>query len=1252
MKENTMGKPTTKGRFTLPVALLTAGSLILLPLAGCQPGGAPLGAGWFGGAAKQSQTTPNAQTQAYTGKIDLQFDPGLLGQQYQGLRKVPFSGGDFQIQKQGGGPPVRNTGVKPRLDCVTHHSDGSYSAYFGYEHTGAEPVTIPIGPTNQLVGPNNDPQWTDPRDRGQPTTFAPGNTPAYPDSAFAVDFSNGTLTWLLDGQQVKANKHSMPQCSGTPGPSPTPSPTPSPDPSVSPTPEPTPTPQEVVFDPADPSSLRDLYPSVPGNQEQETPQLDTAIFTLNQEEPVQVETGTAYIQVIEPIQENLDAILQQFNATVIESDDMPADARWIQVDMTTVDLNTVTEDVQFLNSLLASHPDYQIHTAGFANLESAKTFALLAQLYQTHKVRYVGLDYRITPTAGPFQTREDTSSVSIPLGSTLSAHDSWWLNSMSTHANNAWNYSMGFDPVAQKPVKVAVIDFGFAGLSQVLNTDFKHQTETAKGWWIETGGQERKWSQVPDGLASENRLQCLTALVPVTYVSAGYFDYPVGFASCSPEGANLSLIEQNASHYIVNNPEDHGTRVMSTIAAQVNDGIGMAGVAPQVQVIPMKAGQGKGGASIGTITRALKKIVNDPDLQDVGVVNISLGSIPPAYYDNFLAFASQGLCGTFAVLPPAGCLAVSKTVVDDYTLTIRRLTYAPRNTIVVASAGNNAMNAERNQLGASADEIMLVGALDHPGGLVRAAFSNWGNQVDVWAPGDNMASWFIPRDFTGKIIYQAGSNLVNASQIDNIATPYSLRWSGTSAAAPVVSGIVALMKAINPNLDKFQASAILRQTTTRLNLTDANLHEYPSFALGQKCQITGAYLPSSQLSGDVIDNYACPKIPTSDPRAQLEMFAVNAFEAVKAVANSSGRSQIDEFRGTFSAGTNILNTASLGPLQVRFGTESNLNSFYAFSPALLGGVAPSSFPTVSSLIAAGTEVKVEGHRNGNILYAHRIERATGTLSNKTWTLDVFNVNDVIKVYLNGASTPNYTVAYNPSDPGRKTSLDINSQLLNGTNEIRFVVENLDDVSTPGFAMGIELKADGVTVFRDIRGNTTDKLHTARFGANRQSEGLGPRYNNSIFVNKDGSVPGGSPYKVEVSNTSDISNVKVNIVNTPLSLDASSQYSAEAVIDHLLNPGSINDFDFEVYSAFSSLPFPQNPSHPNYRSYTWGFGVYSTINGAPRLVYFNKDGQRENLDQTLSLYGYGAIGSGAHYNTPHNFLGELVMQERWSPYVNN
>lgn len=91
------------------------------------------------------------------------------------------------------------------------------------------------------------------------------------------------------------------------------------------------------------------------------------------------------------------------------------------------------------------------------------------------------------------------------------------------------------------------------------------------------------------------------------------------------------------------------------------------------------------------------------------------------------------------------------------------------NVIVIAAAGNDSLQV--NKFPASSDHTLSVAAVDSFG--VIADFSNYGDKVDLMAPG------------TG----------IYASYIDN---QYA-RWDGTSFAAPFVSGQAALIYAINPD---------------------------------------------------------------------------------------------------------------------------------------------------------------------------------------------------------------------------------------------------------------------------------------------------------------------------------------------------------------------------------------------------------------------------------------------------------------------
>lgn len=86
-------------------------------------------------------------------------------------------------------PPAKS--VKPILECVEPNDIGTYTAHFGYLNENDYNVDIPVGADNKFT--------PTPQDRGQPTTFMPGRTGYYPNSAFTVDFDGSELVWTLTG---------------------------------------------------------------------------------------------------------------------------------------------------------------------------------------------------------------------------------------------------------------------------------------------------------------------------------------------------------------------------------------------------------------------------------------------------------------------------------------------------------------------------------------------------------------------------------------------------------------------------------------------------------------------------------------------------------------------------------------------------------------------------------------------------------------------------------------------------------------------------------------------------------------------------------------------------------------------------------------------------------------------------------------------------------------------------------------------
>jgi hypothetical protein len=85
-------------------------------------------------------------------------------------------------------------GVSPLLDCMVHHSNGTYTVVLGYSNGTGRSQTVPYGSSN-VIAPSR-------YDRLQPTTFQAGTR----HGAFTVTLTASDLRshphWLLDGDTV------------------------------------------------------------------------------------------------------------------------------------------------------------------------------------------------------------------------------------------------------------------------------------------------------------------------------------------------------------------------------------------------------------------------------------------------------------------------------------------------------------------------------------------------------------------------------------------------------------------------------------------------------------------------------------------------------------------------------------------------------------------------------------------------------------------------------------------------------------------------------------------------------------------------------------------------------------------------------------------------------------------------------------------------------------------------------------------
>lgn len=126
--------------------------------------------------------------------------------------------------------------------------------------------------------------------------------------------------------------------------------------------------------------------------------------------------------------------------------------------------------------------------------------------------------------------------------------------------------------------------------------------------------------------------------------------------------------------------------------------------------------------------------------------------------------------------------------------------FAHPDIIFAVAAGNNDGSANffaPAALGDNLDNVITVGATNAGDG--RAIDSNFGNAVNISAPGDAV---FSPRFFTQPL---------------DIIGDYEF-FSGTSASAPMVTGVAGILKALEPEYQKTSSTLVMDPATIKATL--------------------------------------------------------------------------------------------------------------------------------------------------------------------------------------------------------------------------------------------------------------------------------------------------------------------------------------------------------------------------------------------------------------------------------------------------
>lgn len=229
-----------------------------------------------------------------------------------------------------------------------------------------------------------------------------------------------------------------------------------------------------------------------------------------------------------------------------------------------------------------------------------------------------------------------------------------------------------------------------------------------------------------------------------------------------------------AGSYSFENPNDgpiyHGTHVAALAVGALDNGQGAAGLAPNCKLMPISLGNNM--TSIAILEAVLYAINQGAD-----VINLSIATLFPEGID------SVPVSEQMEYINRNGKYAED---VWDYVFDLAD----KKNVTIVWAAGNNNILSGMDET-KRGENTIRVSAVDK--NLKKADFSNYGNYA---SQGVNFSDVSAP----GAAIYSAGP-----------ANAYGF-CDGTSMAAPIVSGAVALMKSVNPNLTNKQILEILDKT--------------------------------------------------------------------------------------------------------------------------------------------------------------------------------------------------------------------------------------------------------------------------------------------------------------------------------------------------------------------------------------------------------------------------------------------------------
>jgi len=261
-------------------------------------------------------------------------------------------------------------------------------------------------------------------------------------------------------------------------------------------------------------------------------------------------------------------------------------------------------------------------------------------------------------------------------------------------------------------------------------------------------------------------------------------------------GADWRTLNEDNNPAPTGDNNNHGTHVAGIAAATTNNGIGIASIGFKCRILPVKCAADNDTRANGSgyIINGYRGITYAVDM-GVKVVNCSWGGEGGSQFEqDIVNYATE------------------------------------HGTLVVASAGNN--NADVFFSPAGYKGVLAIAATGP--GDAKSGFSNFGDFVDVAAPGEDILSTGIHTTFYATTGYLGYTIL-----------------SGTSMASPLAAGLAALVRWKFPYLTSLQAGEQVRVTSDPVS----SPYQLGRGRLNALNALTIENLPSVRLQSFVVNDF-------------------------------------------------------------------------------------------------------------------------------------------------------------------------------------------------------------------------------------------------------------------------------------------------------------------------------------------------------------------------------------------------------------